>query len=576
MMSRTFFAATLFLALSTLGMADETLTRGENLAVDASPDGRLAMDLAGDLWIVPLGGGEAQRIAQDVGPVQRPRWSPDASRIVYSSLAHGKLAIWLHDLAANETRRISQGPYFDLDPSWHPDGKRIVYSSDRRNTGFDLWEADVPTGLHWRLSDRPGDETDASWSADGRDLVYVYRENEQWSLVLRRHGQPEEILLTGTDRLAAPSWRPDGSLIMFWRESDAETSLDMVILSQPRLIRPYTNGEAFVTAPVSWLDKHRMYYTAGGVIRQRLFNSWSSRTVPFRANIESQPDAIAERVRRTLPRVGEPGGKLVIHAARLYDGLGSGYLTNRDIVIEGGRIASVEDHADRPGMIVIDMGDLSVLPGYVDAQARFPEGTDETAGPLILATGVTTLVAKHEEAEHLNAIWSGKEMPGPRLLPETDWSVGDFSGLADSTTPQLESLLESRQAKLLQFDATVARRFSEPPSIDDGITTMVLGSAPSGLPAGIALHAELRALVAARLRPEQALRAAGVNAAAALGVDPTLGRIATGAVADLVFVDGDPLSDIDEALNVVAVLRNGRFFSVAGLIDRVKAAEIVE
>jgi imidazolonepropionase-like amidohydrolase len=59
-------------------------------------------------------------------------------------------------------------------------------------------------------------------------------------------------------------------------------------------------------------------------------------------------------------------------------------------------------------------------------------------------------------------------------------------------------------------------------------------------------------------------------------VDPTLGRIATGAVADLVFVDGDPLSDIDEALNVVAVLRNGRFFSVAGLIDRVKAAEIVE
>jgi Tol biopolymer transport system component len=171
MMSRTFFAATLFLALSTLGMADETLTRGENLAVDASPDGRLAMDLAGDLWIVPLGGGEAQRIAQDVGPVQRPRWSPDASRIVYSSLAHGKLAIWLHDLAANETRRISQGPYFDLDPSWHPDGKRIVYSSDRRNTGFDLWEADVPTGLHWRLSDRPGDETDASWSADGRDAV---------------------------------------------------------------------------------------------------------------------------------------------------------------------------------------------------------------------------------------------------------------------------------------------------------------------------------------------------------------------------------------------------------------------
>jgi imidazolonepropionase-like amidohydrolase len=96
------------------------------------------------------------------------------------------------------------------------------------------------------------------------------------------------------------------------------------------------------------------------------------------------------------------------------------------------------------------------------------------------------------------------------------------------------------------------------------------------MPAGIALHAELRALVAAQLKPEQALRAAGVNAAAELGVDPTLGRLATGAVADLVFVDGDPLTDINAALNVVAVVRNGRFFSVAGLIDRAAAPETVE
>jgi hypothetical protein len=576
MTSRTFFIATLLLALSTLGMADETLTRGNNLAVDVSSDGRLAMDLSGDLWIVPLVGGDAQRISQDVGPVQRPRWSPDASRIVFSSLASGKLAIWLHDLVAGETYRVSDGPYLDLDPSWHPDGERIVYSSDRRGTGLDLWETDVPTGLHWRLSNRPGDETDASWSADGKHLVYVHREQDQWSLILRRHGQPEETLLSGTDRLLAPSWRPDGSLIIFWRESGAETSLDMIILSQPRLIRPYTDGEEFVTAPVSWLDKHRMYYTASGVIRQRFFNSWSSKTVPFRARIESQPDPVVERVRRALPRVGEPEANLVIHAARLFDGVGGGYQTNRDIIIEGGHIASVEGHADRPGMIVIDMGDLTVLPGYVDAQARLPEDMDETAGPLLLATGLTTVVAAHDQAEHLNTIWSGKLMPGPRLLPAADWQVADFSGLADGTTPQLDSLLESRQANLIEFRDTVARRFSEPPSIEDGITTMVLGSKPNGLPAGIALHAELRALVAARLKPEQALRAAGVNAAAALGVDPALGRIATGAVADLVFVDGDPLSNIDEALNVVAVVRNGRFFSVAGLIDRAKSAGIVE
>ena len=80
----------------------------------------------------------------------------------------------------------------------------------------------------------------------------------------------------------------------------------------------------------------------------------------------------------------------------------------------------------------------------------------------------------------------------------------------------------------------------------------------------------------AGLTPEQALRAAGVNAASALGVGLQLGRIAVGSAADLVIVDGDPLASIDDALNVVGVVRNGRFFSTIGLLDRVPTAQPVE
>ncbi len=52
--------------------------------------------------------------------------------------------------------------------------------------------------------------------------------------------------------------------------------------------------------------------------------------------------------------------------------------------------------------------------------------------------------------------------------------------------------------------------------------------------------------------------------------------MAPGAAADLLFIDGDPLGNVDAALNVLAVIRNGRFFSVAGLIDRARAAANVE
>ena len=221
-------------------------------------------------------------------------------------------------------------------------------------------------------------------------------------------------------------------------------------------------------------------------------------------------------------------------------------------------MTSVEPHQERAGQIVIDMGDLAVLPGLVDALASLPEGADEALGPLLLAAGVTTVVAAHDEAEHLNRVWSGKSVPGPRLLSADDWPVGKVSGLADSMTPTLEELLGSRPAKLIGFDEVVARRFGETPIIEFDKTSVLLGSRANGMPAGIGTQAELRALVAAGLKPAQALHAAGVNAAAALGVDPHLGRISTGAVADLIFVDGDPLSAIDDAVKVVAVLRNGR------------------
>ena len=575
MMSRAVFILLLLIAASP-GTTAETLTRGKNLTVDASANGRLLIDLAGGLWLVPLGGGEAQHVNQDGDTVRRPRWSPNGMRVVYTAASNGYHGLWVHDLATGNTERIGNGSSLELHPTWHPDGERVAYAADHRGSGFDLWEVDLPTGLHWRLSSRAGDETEPAWSADGRDLVYVHRDGEQWSLILRQHGQPEEVLVTGTDRIAGPSWRPDGSLIMFWRQGEDGLALDMIILSQPRLARSYMDGEDYVTAPVSWLDRHRMFYTAGGVVRQRLFNAWSSRTVPFRATIETRPEAVVERVRRSLPRVDEPKGTLVVRAARLFDGLADRYLDDRDIVIEGGRIASVGDRTELPGAIVIDMGDLVVMPGYVDSLTRLPDGTDETTGPLLLAAGVTTVVANHNEAEHLNTIWSGKDLPGPRLLPAADWPIDEYSALADSQTPGLNTLLASRPARLIGFDDTVARRFSEPPAKETGVTEVVVGSLGNGMPAGIALHAELRAVVAAGLSPDQALRAAGVNAAAKLGVDPNLGRVAIGATADLVFVDGDPLADIGDALNVVAVVRNGRFFSVAGLIDRAEAAKNVE
>ena len=77
------------------------------------------------------------------------------------------------------------------------------------------------------------------------------------------------------------------------------------------------------------------------------------------------------------------------------------------------------------------------------------------------------------------------------------------------------------------------------------------------VPYGISLHLELEYYVTAGLTPFEALQAATINIARALHVDRDLGTIEAGKLADLVFVEGNPLTDIRATRNLRAVVANG-------------------
>jgi hypothetical protein len=81
---------------------------------------------------------------------------------------------------------------------------------------------------------------------------------------------------------------------------------------------------------------------------------------------------------------------------------------------------------------------------------------------------------------------------------------------------------------------------------------------------GVSLHMNLRAMVKYGLTPQEALTAATSTSGAYLG--QPLGRVAQGMYADLAIVDGDPLSRIEDAANVTAVLVGGRHHTVEQLL----------
>lgn len=82
---------------------------------------------------------------------------------------------------------------------------------------------------------------------------------------------------------------------------------------------------------------------------------------------------------------------------------------------------------------------------------------------------------------------------------------------------------------------------------------------------GFSVHEELKLLVEAGLTPLQALKAATLIPARYLGAMDSLGTVATGKLADLVVLDGDPLEDIENTRRIRAVVADGRLYRRADL-----------
>jgi imidazolonepropionase-like amidohydrolase/Tol biopolymer transport system component len=156
---------------------------GTWMSVDVSPDGkRVAFDMLGDIYDLPIAGGEARALASGMAWDMQPRYSPDGKWIAFTSDRGGGDNLWIMDANGGNARQISKESFRLLNnPEWHPSGRYIAgrkHFTTRRSLGTgEIWLYSLDGGDGVQLVKRPGEEFqkelgEPAFSPDGKYLYY--------------------------------------------------------------------------------------------------------------------------------------------------------------------------------------------------------------------------------------------------------------------------------------------------------------------------------------------------------------------------------------------------------------------
>lgn len=239
---------------------------GTWMNVDLSPDGKtIVFDLLGDIYTMPVSGGEAKALMTDIAWQMQPRFSPDGKYIAFTSDEYGGDNLWIMKTDGSEAKAVTSETFRLLNsPAWSPDGNYLVgrkhYTGSRSLGAGEVWMYHKSGGNGIMLTKRPNEQKDLGEPAFSHDGKYVYfsqdatpgktfhysKDSEKGIYKIKRlelETGEIEVTVSGKGGAIRPTLSPDGKYLAYISRDDFQSNLYLYNLKSGEETKVYDGLE---------------------------------------------------------------------------------------------------------------------------------------------------------------------------------------------------------------------------------------------------------------------------------------------------------------------------------------------
>ena len=192
-----------------------------------SPDGgtivyvRQSMDLAtdrirGDLWVIDTANGEHRPLVTGGASATSPRWSPDGSKLLYTTSKGGKPDLRILFMDTGDSFALTQLNGAPRQATWAPDGKTIAFTlfTKSKQPSF-AKEPNLPRNKDWNPPVRVFD--DIRFRSDGRGYL---KEGADHVYTVSASGGSIRRVTDGEAAFGSPTWLDADSLLVVGNDAE--------------------------------------------------------------------------------------------------------------------------------------------------------------------------------------------------------------------------------------------------------------------------------------------------------------------------------------------------------------------